>query len=50
MRIRKRLKQQRTKRRQRLLRCLALKIRDTADLAALAKEYDAQITPMLNLK
>ncbi|MFJ6417951.1 extracellular solute-binding protein [Paeniglutamicibacter sp. NPDC091659] len=26
------------------------KIRDSADLEALAKEYDAQITPMLNLK
>ncbi len=26
------------------------KIRDAADLAALAKEYDAKITPMLNLK
>ena len=26
------------------------KIRDAADLTALAKEYDAKITPMLNLK
>ena len=26
------------------------KIRDASDLAALAKEYDATITPMLNLK
>ena len=26
------------------------KIRDTADLTALAKEYDAKITPLLNLK
>ena len=25
------------------------KIRDASDLAALAREYDAKITPMLNL-